>query len=154
MATVLLVEDDYMYVNWLKDELESNLGHQVEVISTEQDFRTRGASIAKTPPDVVLMDIMLRWADPSNEMIPPPPCHGTFHRAGLRCLQMLRNDPRTRDVPVILYSVLDESDIARDMQELGLTARHVEKSIHPEILFAQIQRELALARLGGKKIAE
>jgi CheY-like chemotaxis protein len=136
------VEDDYLYVDWLRDAIESNVGGKVEVITTELEFRNRFEELATRAPDIVLMDIMLRWTDPSPEMVPPPKGLGTFHRAGLRCLQLLRADKRTSQVPVILYSVLEESDIAQDMKELGLSARHVAKSIHPEALFGQIQSYL------------
>lgn len=146
MARILAVEDDYLYVEWLRDIIEANIGASLDVISTELGFRTRFADLAAKPPDIILMDIMLRWTDPSPDMVRPPAGLGTFHRAGLRCLHLLRGDQQTRNIPVILYSVLEESDIAEDLKELGLTTLHVVKSIHPETLLDQINSALASRR--------
>jgi CheY-like chemotaxis protein len=139
MLRVLLIEDDYLYANWLEKEIRISLGVDVEEVTTEHGFHLKLGEIVENPPDVIVMDIMLRWADPAPDMPIPPVDLGSFHRAGLRCLCLLRADKTTRSTPVILYSNLDESDIVHEMRELGLAAPHVPKSSNAKVILDQIQ---------------
>jgi hypothetical protein len=61
---------------------------------------------------VAVLDVMLRWANPSRDM-PAAPEEVTDNpqRAGIRCAQQLRDDARTKAVKVILYSVLGKEDM-------------------------------------------
>ena len=145
MSKILIVEDDPHYVNDLRDSLDE-FASDIAVISTEAAFRAAYEAIASNPPELIVMDIMLRWTDPSEQMSSPSNKSDSFHRAGLRCLKMLRDDPRTQNVQVILYSVLEESDVARDMRAMGLTARHVVKSMHTDIV-KQIKNILGIREL-------
>jgi|SRR5580658_2670312 CheY-like chemotaxis protein len=138
MQPVLLVEDDSMQADLLIETLANRLKVETGLISTELEFQSRFEEIAKDPPRVVVMDVMLRWADPQPE-IPPPPGAQTFHRGGVRCLRMLRQDERTKSIPVIMFTMLEERDVSADMRAMGVTAVHVPKSIHEdEIIVSKI----------------
>ncbi|MGB7923155.1 MAG: hypothetical protein WCF57_07915 [Pyrinomonadaceae bacterium] len=112
---VLIVEDDKVQYQFLKKALEDSASINVDVerISTEKGFRDKFPDIALNKPNVILMDIMLRWADPAPDLAPPPPevKNDGFYRAGLRCERMLAGDERTNDIPVIIYSVLEYDDL-------------------------------------------
>ena len=139
MQTILLVEDDFMQAEGLMERIKDQLGVESDLISTELGFQTRFEEIAQDPPVLIIMDVMLRWADPQPVIQRPPDGYDGFHRAGIRCLKMLRSDPRTKELPVILHSVLEESDVLPDMKCCGATAVQVLKSIHAEAILSKIK---------------
>jgi DNA-binding response OmpR family regulator len=66
-----VVEDDKMQYQFLHNALRESktLGPlRVVRISTEKGFNDRFEEIAADKPDVILMDIMLRWADPEPNL--------------------------------------------------------------------------------------
>lgn len=112
---ILLVEDDAQQSQTICESLsEAFPKARIETLSTELQFRQRVEAMADHRPDVIVLDIMLRWTDPSPEMVPKPSeLKGTtFHKAGFRCQELLQKRPETRDVPVILFTVIDEADVA------------------------------------------
>src|SRR2546425_8168130 len=111
--TILVIEDDYLQADWIRQKLtEAMPNANIRLIATEAEFRSQFENIANQDPDVVVMDVMLRWADPSPDLTPPPQDvrEEGFYRAGLRCERMLAEDNRTSRVPVILYTVLELAD--------------------------------------------
>lgn len=106
----ILVEDDYQQSAVLRTLLLSTWPHmRVETIQTESEFRQQLASIAKSPPHIIIMDLMLRWAGISREgwLIPIPDDVkvGGSRLAGLRCIELLQKSDATRRIPVILYTI-------------------------------------------------
>jgi CheY-like chemotaxis protein len=123
MYRILIVEDDYLQVDLIKTALQkepdfSPAKATIDRISTERQFHTRFEEIKSNPPDVIIMDVMLRWDDPAPKMEPPPPeiKRRGFYRAGLRNEEMLALDEKTRDIPVILYTLLEDIDL-KEMPE-------------------------------------
>ncbi|MGA2742443.1 MAG: response regulator [Bryobacteraceae bacterium] len=110
MLKILLVEDDHVQRSYVQQALAESLGATVETKTCESEFVRDFESIASDPPDVAVLDIMLRWASPSRHGATPPADSTPYH-AGLRCAQKLSGDPRTCSVKVILYSVLPKEDI-------------------------------------------
>lgn len=120
---VLLVEDDHDQADFIKGFLGQELaGSEIELIRTEHEFRGRLDAIAERPPDVVVMDVMLRWTDPSPAMEPRPQDvkEGGIFEAGLRCRAQLADRPATAAVPVILYTVLERDDLDAKYQAMHL----------------------------------
>jgi CheY-like chemotaxis protein len=117
---IVVVEDDKLQYEWLDPLLRQSKTLNVtrlERIKTEKEFYDKFEEIASDPPDVILLDIMLRWADPAPDFTPPPPeidRDAGFFRAGLRCEQKLAADDRTKNIPIIIYSVLESEDLGRD----------------------------------------
>lgn len=138
---ILLVDDDPLQTEWLRSELGRRFpSAQFEEISTESGFRDKLADIENSPPDVVLLDVMLRWTDVA-EVMPPVPsdvAEGKYFRAGLRCLGLMAKRSRTRDLPVILLTVLDEADLANELENLPPNVVHVPKTADPEVLDRKI----------------
>jgi CheY-like chemotaxis protein len=117
---VLLVEDDHPQAKSIAEALRRSF-HDVEVrhICTESQFMEQFASIRQEPPDVVLLDVMLRWADPAPSTPEPPDeiRKGGFYRAGLRCLGKLCNTKETHEIPVIVYTVLAREDVKEEIEK-------------------------------------
>ena len=105
---ILLVEDDHLQRAAARQALQTSLDAEIQIMKTEFEFFDSFEATAANPPSVVILDRMLRWVDPKPN-IPAPP-DGARENAGLRCAQKLRNDPRTRSVRIIFYSVLERDD--------------------------------------------
>ena len=66
----LVVEDDPAQAEALEKALRRRFRrHDVLVVETESEFRQGLAEITKHPPDVAIIDVILRWSDPE----PPHP---------------------------------------------------------------------------------
>ncbi len=105
---LLIVEDEDTEAQYLRTELSKAFpGLEVLTISTESSFRLELPKIAAAPPDVIILDMLLRWSDSSDET-----AEHDFLRAGLRCQELLASDPRTRSTPIVFYSVVPRADIA------------------------------------------
>jgi DNA-binding NarL/FixJ family response regulator len=112
---VLLLEDDYLQRQAARQVLERALDVEVLTQTTESEFRRDFETIAADPPRAAVLDLMVRWANPARDMPPAPDdVRGNPQKAGLRCSQRLREDPRTSGVKIILYSVLPKEEIGAD----------------------------------------
>jgi CheY-like chemotaxis protein len=93
-VSILVVDDEPVILLALVDLLE-DAGYEARVASNGREALLR---MAETPPDLVLMDIMMPSVD------------------GREVVRRMRDDPRLRSVPVILMSAA----ITPDMAELNV----------------------------------
>ncbi len=85
---------------------------------------TEGLSIAQTQqPDAILLDVMMPEVD------------------GLKTLQLLKNDPTTQQIPVILLTATVKVATQREYAQLGARAVLI-KPFDPGILATQIESAL------------
>jgi DNA-binding response OmpR family regulator len=85
-ATILAIDDDPDFLSYLTDSLRSE-GRSVATATTAQE----GIELARSrSPELILLDVYLP------------------DRNGLEVLHALKSDPRTRDIPTLLVSVVDE----------------------------------------------
>jgi hypothetical protein len=115
----------------LEDIIDKNLGDldpKIEIIETEAEFRLTWLpefeNGRKTRPDVFLIDVMLRWTDPSPDQPPRPPevIEGGFMRAGLRCLDLIQRRKSLSESRVIILTALTK----KDLEGLGARLEGVE----------------------------
>jgi CheY-like chemotaxis protein len=133
----VVVEDDHLQEEPLAEHLRSAFdGARVQTLSTEEEFRTRLPALRADIPDLVVMDVMLRWSDPRPDTPEPPEdvLAGGYYRAGLRCAQLMLDDPQLRHVPVVLYTILERNDLERDDQTLPPNATYVGKNVELDVL--------------------
>jgi CheY-like chemotaxis protein len=141
---ILIVEDNSIQLEWMNDELARRFpSAKIQECDTEYGFRSAFEKIAADPPDVVLMDVMLNWTHPAEDMEPRPPAiaEAGIWRAGIRCQKMLRGDPRTKDIPVLLYTSLAESSLTAELKEMS-PAAYLPKDSNFEPLVREIQSTL------------
>src|SRR3954452_20036205 len=91
---IVLVEDDYLQVDLMIKSLRQAFGDtqvEVEVIKTELSFRERLEEIQRYPPNVFIIDVMLRWTSPSPglKMAPAEVAGGFETPPGFRCQELL-----------------------------------------------------------------
>jgi CheY-like chemotaxis protein len=143
---ILIVEDDHLQADWIHQSLANKFPRaEIERISTELEFRSRvdNGNLAENPPDVIIMDVMLRWTDPGPDLKPPPSDvrEEGFFNAGLRCERLLAQEERTSHIPVILYTVLERTDLKQDPEKLRRNVHYLPKESNPEPLI-QLIRDL------------
>jgi putative two-component system response regulator len=90
----------------------------------------RGIEIAlgETRPDLILLDVVMPEID------------------GYQCLTLLRQNPRTADIPVILVTAMDGVDQEERGLELG-AVDYITKPVRPRIVRARVQTQLELKRV-------
>jgi CheY-like chemotaxis protein len=113
---VVLIEDDHLQAEDLEERLlDENLPElDIERIPTESSFLIRQRTLGENPPDLFIVDVMLRWTDPGPDEPEEPPDYletGGYARAGIRLARALRADSKLASVPVILYTVLGSGDL-------------------------------------------
>jgi DNA-binding response OmpR family regulator len=139
---VLLIEDDHLQSEWLAGNLELAFGKvRFERIPTEQEFYSRIPELISDPPDIIIIDVMLRWADPSRNMSPPPQKvkNGGYYRAGLRCQEELARLEETRNIPVVLYTVLERIDLEPQIDALEEKVTYLRKDSDSNALIDRIR---------------
>jgi len=139
---IVIVENDYLQYDWMEDVFRRYFPDwNVSQIKTELEFRNKLEQLAVRPPNVIIMDVMLQWTTPSENVQRPPKevSEGGHHTAGLRCEELLRKDKRTEDIPVILYTVLERADLEhRFGGMIPPYIKHLRKESEPDSLFALI----------------
>lgn len=141
---IISVEDDPLQAAWIKQTIEEKInGTLVIQIATESEFVKKLPEIVANPPTLILLDVMLRWAEPSPNTPERPPDvkEGGMRRAGFRCWIRLSEDPESRDVPVVLYTVLEREELEEWPEKLPPRLRFLHKDSDPEALETAI-REL------------
>ena len=142
---VVLVEDDHLQEGPLADYLQDSVPDlTIETVTTESEFRNKLPDFRKQPPDLVIMDMMLRWAVPRLSMPDPPPevLDGGYYRAGLRCIDLLRQDELLKDIPIILYTFLERQDLTRDNPRAMEGIQYLRKSADGEELARLVENGL------------
>ena len=144
--TIVVVEDDDMQISVIESQLKKAFPDQkIRKVTSEIDFRDQFEEIARESPDVFIIDVMLRWTRPREPKLPSPPedirRQGPT-RAGFRCRDLVVNDNRTKDTPIILYSVLDSLDVAHELNQRGTTDVFVQKRSNPAELIGRVREFL------------
>ncbi len=89
---IVVLEDDHLQEDLLRDQLQHAFpAARIDTVVTEQDFRDRLAEFRRERPDVIIMDVMLRWASPRPDAPAPPAdvASGGYQRAGFRCAELI-----------------------------------------------------------------
>ena len=120
---VLIVDDDYTFAEFAKLLLQS-LGHSA-VMTLRADKALEAA--AREKPDVVLMDYAM------DEM------------TGVDALKILKDDPRTRAIPVIMCSITRGREDMKEAFECG-AAGFLPKPLSREMLKTVLEKTL-----GGRR---
>jgi len=107
---ILLVEDDAKQAELIEKALQEAFPDvEVRHYSTESQFRESLPRLVEHPPALIVMDVMLRWCDAGPDMpLQPRECED-FSMAGVRCCRLLKSNPKTRNVPVVVLTVLDKN---------------------------------------------
>lgn len=111
--TILLIEDDPVLVKMYLRKFEKD-GFKVE---TAMDGQTAIDMVARLMPNIILLDIMLPRVD------------------GLEVLRVIKENPKTKDIPVVLSTNLGGDELDR---EKGIKMGAVDYLVKSEVTPAQI----------------
>lgn len=120
LGKILVIDDDYV----AREVLANTLAEHYEVLCAAAGWD--GLELGKTcAPDLILLDIMMPELD------------------GYTVCRRLKEDPITREIPVIFITALDnEEDEARGLR-LG-AVDYIAKPIRPAIVLARIKTHIRL----------
>ena len=145
MPHFVVVEDDHLQEGPVADHLATVFPDAtITRITTEEGFRADLPRMRGAVPDLVIIDVMLRWAFPRPDLPAPPAdvAADGYYRAGLRCARLMLDDSRLRGVPVVLYTILERSDLERDGQALPANATYVGKNSELDVLSRHVRARL------------
>jgi CheY-like chemotaxis protein len=150
---IIIVEDDNRDATWIGDALRAGLNARVEVIACERDFIERLGTLAADKPDLIILDVMLRWATSSEDLereveagkVPEKVIKETFLRAGLRCIERLKESDGTRDIPYVIYTGLQENNFAEEVIHISEVITKTD-DIRPLLLAVRNKLDLAPGR--------
>ena len=120
-ARILLVEDDRI----LRKAGEVTLTKRGYVVVLAVDGEEALVKAREHKPDLILLDVIMPKLD------------------GFEVLTRLKDDPATRDIPVIMLSNLSEASDIRKAADRGARAYLVKSSIRPEQLAERVAETLA-----------
>jgi putative two-component system response regulator len=132
--TVLVVDDTPANIDVLKELLRDDYTVKVAL----DGERALKIALTDNPPDIILLDVMMPGMD------------------GYEVCRILKEDPRTRKVPVIFVTAKDETEDEMRGFELG-AADYITKPISPPIVKARVRTQLELYdqnRALERKVAE
>ena len=120
-ARILLVEDDRI----LRRAGEVVLGKKGYEVVVAVDGEEALVKVREHKPDLILLDVMMPKLD------------------GFEVLTRLKDDPATRDIPVIMLSNLSEASEIKKATDRGARAYLVKSSLRPEQLAEKVAETLA-----------
>jgi PleD family two-component response regulator len=96
-ATILIVDDDLFNLKLLKTQL-AVAGHAVRTASSGEEAL---AAVAEQLPDLILLDVMMPGID------------------GFEVARRLKADSRTRSIPIIMVTALEDNESRLKGLEMG-----------------------------------
>jgi CheY-like chemotaxis protein len=120
MAKVLIV-DDQSESGYLLARIIRYLGHQGVHVPSGEDALNY---VHESPPDAVLLDYMMPGMD------------------GLEVLRRLREDPRTRKLPIIMFSANNDPRIVESAMKGGASDYWVKASLAINEMESRLSRWL------------
>jgi DNA-binding NarL/FixJ family response regulator len=130
-ARILIVDDEPFNVDYLEQELESK-GFVTETAASGIEALER---VAAAPPDLVLLDVMMPGMD------------------GISALRVLKDDPETRLIPVVLMTALNAVEDRVRGIEAGADD-FLSKPVDERELLARIKTALSLKRAIDETVGE
>lgn len=117
--SVLIIDDD----KWIATSTSFVLEAEGFEVSSALGGIEGVAKAAEESPDLILLDIMMPGMD------------------GWETLERLKQEPRTRDIPVIVFTAREYARGNRRCQELG-AVEYFRKPYRPELLVRSIRQHM------------
>ena len=129
---ILFVEDENLLRSLFSDALSLDTEFQYEIASGAS--LTAGLkAVELNKPDVVILDLILPLED--GEAIP------SFER-GITFIEKIKGDPSLKDIPIIVFSNLDDPETKKRAFDLGAESYLVKSESLPQTFLATIKNTL------------
>lgn len=126
MTKILLVEDDPLIYR-MYQKLFTLEGYETEVAENGQEGLDK---LKEYTPDVILLDIMMPTMN------------------GVEMLTHLREDPKTKDTPVVVLTNMSDIRVSNEVFSKGATLSIVKSETEPDQVIAWIKSVLAKSSTG------
>jgi hypothetical protein len=133
MTVGVIVENESDVAEEIERQLKLGGIQTVYRFRTEFAFRKAVADMAGKPVAIALFDVMLNWSTPEDFADPaaedPPPevraelSNRSKKRGGLRSIRLFQSELERAgktSVPTILYTMLEASDLAIEIEDLNV----------------------------------
>jgi len=143
----LILENEPLTLEWLQQILRRYFSEfQMIGLETEKSFREITSEFSR-PPAIAILGMRVRWQYPEENMQLPPDDvrEGSYTLAGRRCWKLLRENPVTKQMPIIFHTVIDESRNAGSEILSDPNTRLLEMRDSEDSLIQNIQELLAHA---------
>lgn len=130
----VILEDDYLQTESLEQLLKKEFPRsKIIKLSTEYEFRMFADNINIDKSDesyVFIIDVMMRWTDPSPDApkAPKDVVTGGFEKAGFRIEQILNKKIDLEKDHIILYTILEESVLHEDLENKNSYTKFIPKN--------------------------
>ena len=130
MAKIVVIEDDVGFLDLLRVHLAS-AGHEVRAA---QDAALGLRAVITEAPDLILLDLNVPYLD------------------GFEMIKALRNDPATKQIPVVVLTARADDETFAEVRRLG-ASQFLTKPVTRDALIRAIDTQLAGpdAQTTGKK---
>ena len=138
---VLIVEDDPEQSEFIAKAVRERFPrYEVTVVETELEFQDLVPELKEDPPIVAIIDVILAWTTPDGLRLRPDVASaGKVDKAGLRCEKLLREDPSTARIPIVLYTVTNGKHCHDDLAPANEARRALG---FPEVVFLSKEVEV------------
>ena len=123
MKKILVVDDEPLNINILVELLKGDY----KMMAAKNGLQALKAARSSNKPDLILLDIMMPEMD------------------GYEVCSILKEDPATRDIPIMFVSAMNETSDETKGFDLG-AVDYITKPISPTILQARVNTHLALTQ--------
>lgn len=120
MATILFIEDERSLQKTFRDLLEDEGYQMISATNGEQGLK----KAKEEQPDLILLDLIL------------PKLHG------FKVLKHLKENDRTKDIPIIILTNLEGTDDVQQALEMGVTTYLVKADYELSEVLGKIERAL------------
>lgn len=121
IGKILFVEDDKVIIDLYKRPLEEE-GFQIECFSSGQ----QGIMALQTIPyDLIILDVVLPEVN------------------GIEILKKIKQNEKTANIPVLMLSNLDQTEIMEQAKQLGAAGYYMKSSNDPKKLNNEVKKILA-----------
>jgi CheY-like chemotaxis protein len=111
---ILLLEDDDFHRDLIEDRIRRrwrDTSFEYKSIANEKAFFQTFDQIVAAGFDLVIIDQMIPYTSADDESDDPQALALDAFRGGARCYERLREDERTKAIPVVFYTILDRERV-------------------------------------------
>jgi DNA-binding response OmpR family regulator len=128
LAKIVVIEDDPTFLDLLRVHLAS-AGHEV---LTAEDAALGLRAVITEQPDLILLDLTVPYLD------------------GFEMIKVLRNDPATKKIPVVVLTGRRDDETFAQARKLG-ASQFLTKPVARDLLIRTIETQLGAVKPGSVK---
>jgi len=133
---ILLIEDDFYTCQLYQDIFSFKPNYQLQTIKSIKSTEEIKEKIEEIMPDIILLDLILPLT---------PEKGGSYildKELGFEILNKLKSDEKTKDIPVIIVSNINNREDIERVKAIGAEEYLIKSEIFPQQVISIIERVL------------